>query len=91
MAMVTVEGVFLGANIVTRNFEGNTKTELVVDLYQPESNSRNKTVVLQSSDTSLFDRLVKSYAMGSILKAKVTLTAYQNNVYFKLVEIVDGK
>lgn len=87
MAQVIVDGVFMGAQLKTSEFEGNKKTSLLVDIYQPDSEQNNKTVQLRSDDVALYQKLVNDYDMGSVIKAKVAVNAYKNQAYFKLLNV----
>lgn len=89
MAEVLVEGIFMGANIKSSTFEGNTKNSLLIDIYQPTSKSSEKMVQLKTSDVGLYQNVINDYAMGSIVKANASINAYQNKAYFNLVNFVD--
>ena len=86
--MVTIEGVFMGANVKTTNFEGNSKTSLYVDVYQPDSQQNEKMIQLKSDDVALINTLNSDYAMGSVMKISASVNAYKNKAYFKLLEII---
>lgn len=88
MPIVNIEGVFMGAQVKSNTFEGNTKTALYVDIYQPSSDLSDKMVQLKTEDISLYQSLVDQYDMGSIFKANASVNAYQNKAYFKLLDIV---
>lgn len=87
MPQVIVKGVFMGANLKTSTFEGNSKTSVYVDVYQPDAEGTDKVVQLKSDDVSLFQSLSNEFAMGSVFEAKASVNAYQNKAYFKLLEI----
>lgn len=88
MAEVLVRGSFLGANVKSSTFDGVTKTALYIDIYQPEAEGKDKVVQLKSDDVELLNHLANSYDMGSVFQAKANVNAYQNQAYFKLIEIV---
>lgn len=87
MALVLVEGVFMGANIKKSTFDGKETSALYIDVYQPESEATEKMVQIKSDDVSLINTLNKDFAMGSVIKAKVTINAYKNKAYFKLQKL----
>lgn len=88
MSVVTVKGSFLGANLKKSTFEGVTKVAVMVDIYQPEAPGTNKVVQIKSDDVELLQTINDSYDMGSVFEAKASVNAYQNQAYFKLLEIV---
>lgn len=88
MAKVIVQGVFMGANVKTSTFDGNTKTSLYIDVYQPEAEGTDKVVQLKTDEIDLLNVLNKDYTMGSAFEASASVNAYQNKAYFKLLEIV---
>lgn len=89
MAQVIVDGVFMGAQLKTTTFDGNTKTKLIVDVYQPDSEQNSKTVQLSTDDVSLYQKMVSDFAMGSVIKIKAAVNAYKNQAYFKLLSVVE--
>lgn len=88
MAEVIIEGMFMGAEIKTTTYEGNSKTNLVVDIYQQTSQSAEKTVTLKTDDVSLMNKFKEGYDFGSLVQVKASVNAYKNKAYFKLVEVV---
>ena len=88
MATVIIEGVFMGAQLKTTTFDGNSKTNLYVDVYQPNSDLNEKTVQLKTDDVAMYQALSKDYDMGSIFKVRAAVNAYKNKAYFKLIEVV---
>lgn len=88
MALVQLEGVLMGSHIKSSKFEGVEKHKLQLDLYQPDSNSNNKMVVVSSDDLSLQNVINKDYAQGSVIKVAVQVNAYKNQAYFKLDKII---
>ena len=88
MALVHLEGVLMGSFIKSSTFEGKEKHKLQLDLYQPDSTSVNKMVVVSSDDLSLQNVINKNYAKGSVIKVAVQVNAYKNQAYFKLDKII---
>lgn len=88
MTLVKVKGAFLGANLKQSTFEGVTKTAVMIDIYQPEAPGTNKVVQIKTEDMTLLQTINDSYDMGSVFEATASVNAYQNQAYFKLVEIV---
>ena len=88
MATVTIEGVFMNAEVKSTTFDGNTKTALYVDVYQKDSSSNEKTVQLKTDDVTLMNSLTQNYDFGSVIEAKAVVNAYKNKAYFKLLEVV---
>lgn len=88
MADVQIEGVFMGANIKTTTFDGNSKTKLNIDIYQPSSESNDKAIQVSSDQIDLFQQLSTDYAIGSLFKCSATVNAYKNKAYFKLDKII---
>lgn len=88
MANVIVKGVFMGANVKTSTFDGNTKTSLYIDVYQPDAEGTDKVVQLKTENIELLNVFNKEYAMGSVFEASASVNAYQNKAYFKLLELV---
>jgi hypothetical protein len=89
MATVIVEGIFMGSNLKETEFEGRRNVSLYIDVYQPQSNSNEKTVQLKSDDVTLYDDLTKNFTMGNPFKAYAQVNAYKNKAYFKLLQIVN--
>lgn len=88
MAIVLVEGVFMGAEVKTQTFDGNSKTSLYLDVYQPTSSQSEKMVQLKTDDVSLINTFSQDYDMGSKITVKAGVNAYKNKAYFKLLEVV---
>lgn len=88
MPVVTVDGVFMGANLKKSTYDGVTKTSLYIDIYQPNAQGNDKVVQIKSDDTELLNELNSEYDMGSVFKAETNLSAYQNKAYFKLLNLV---
>lgn len=87
MALVEINGTFMGAQIKTTEFDGNKKTSLIIDVYQQQSDLNNKTVQLRSDDIALYQKLSNDYTMGSPIHVTAAVNAYKNQAYFKLVKI----
>lgn len=88
MAEVIIEGVFMGAEVKTQTYEGNSKTNLVLDIYQSKSSQTEKTVTLKTEDVALINDLNQNYDFGSVIKVAASVNAYKNKAYFKLLEVV---
>ena len=88
MAIATVKGMFLKAFTKTTTYQGDTKTSLLVDVYQPDNDGSDKLVQIKTDDLSLYEKFAKEYDNGSLIELKVQVNAYQNKAYFKLLEVV---
>lgn len=88
MAEVYIEGVFMGAEVKSSTFDGVTKTNVVVDVYQAKSSNSDKTVSLKTDDVSIINVFNENYDFGSVIKVKASVNAYKNKAYFKLLEVV---
>ncbi|MCM3738514.1 hypothetical protein M3215_22740 [Bacillus cytotoxicus] len=87
MPQVLIEGVFMGAGIVSREFNGNKTTSLNVDLYQ-KNETGNETVKVSSKEVELFQQISEGYKLGTPFKCLANVNAYKNNAYYNLVQIV---
>lgn len=88
MAEVIIEGVFMGANLKTTEFDGKKTTRLEVDIYQKNSMSNQKVVTAKTENLELADTIRDNYDLGSLIKIKAVVNAYKNQVYFRLMEVV---
>lgn len=88
MAEVIVEGIFMGSNIKKSSFDGNEKTEVVLDIYQKDSQQAEKTVTLKTQDLEIKNVLDSDYDFGSLIRVKASVNAYKNKAYFRLLEVV---
>ena len=88
MAVVSIEGIFMGANIKKSNFDGKESSAVYIDVYQPDSASTDKMVQIKSDDVAIINDLNSGYTMGNPINAKVLINAYKNKAYFKLLEVV---
>lgn len=88
MAEVIIEGVFMGSNIKKSSFDGNEKTEVVLDIYQKDSQQAEKTVTLKTQDLEIKNVLDSDYDFGSLIRVKASVNAYKNKAYFRLLEVV---
>lgn len=86
MPQVIVEGQYLGTSIKKSNFKGEEKQHVQLDIYQPNSSDNDKTVVIKCEDFGVLEKF-KETKMGSPVKANVSINAYQNKAYFKLIDI----
>lgn len=87
MALVTIEGTFMDAQVRTNTFDGVAKTNLHVDIYQKNSTLPTKLVQLKTDDISLINVINKDFAEGSAIKVLASVNAYKNQAYFKLLEV----
>jgi hypothetical protein len=87
MAHVIVEGQFLGVNLKKTSFEGKEKTNVYLDLYQPEVPDTNKNVQIKAEDIIVLNSF-KDAKMGQPVKALCSVNAYQNQAYYKLVTLL---
>ncbi len=87
MPIVKIEGVFMGASMVEKEFEGNKKTTVVVDLYQ-KGEKGNETVRVSSKEVTLFPTISGGYKLGDEFKCLASVSAYKNNAYYNLQQIV---
>lgn len=88
MPMVIVEGVFMGANLKTTTYEGNSKTSLYLDVYQPTSTESDKMVQLKTDEVDMLNTFNQSYDVGSKITVEAGVNAYKNKAYFKLLKVV---
>ncbi|HFK1507721.1 TPA: hypothetical protein ACGXL9_006098 [Bacillus mobilis] len=86
MPQVIVEGQYLGTSIKKSTFNGEEKQHVQLDIYQPNSSDNDKTVVIKCEDFEVMNKF-KDTKMGTPVKANVTINAYQNKAYFKLIDI----
>ncbi|MDH2862549.1 hypothetical protein [Bacillus cytotoxicus] len=87
MPVVKIEGVFMGASILEKEFEGNKRTSVSIDLYQ-KGEKGNETVKVSTKEVSLFQTISGSYKLGDEFKCLATVSAYKNNAYYNLQQIV---
>lgn len=88
MPLVTVKGVFMGANVKTTTFENQSKSHIQIDIYQPETEENEKMLQVKAEDISLINKFQKDFSMGSIIEAEVVVSAYKNKAYYKLKKII---
>ena len=88
MPLVVIEGVFMGSNVKNSTFEGQEKSALYIDVYQPDSEDNEKMLRVKSDDVSLVNTLSKEYAMGSVFRCEASVNAYKNQAYYKLKKII---
>lgn len=87
MPIVSVEGIFMGANVKKSTFDGKEKSALYIDIYQPNSPDNEKTIQVKSDDLALIGDIKDSYQMGNPFNCKASINAYKNKAYFKLIDI----
>lgn len=88
MTEVIIEGVFMGSNLKTTEFDGKKTTRLEVDIYQKDSISNQKTVTVKTENLELADVIKDNYDFGSFVRIKAVVNAYKNQAYFKLLEVL---
>jgi hypothetical protein len=84
MALVAVKGKFMGANLDSKTFEGNTKVSLIIDLYQKHSPAKDKSVQVKADDIALLQTITENFEEGDEISINCTVSAYKNEAYFKL-------
>lgn len=88
MAEVIIEGMFMNAEIKTTTFDGKSRTDLVVDIYQKDSSQNNKSVTLKTDNLELKNKLDSVYDFGSVISVKAGVNAYKNVAYYRLLDVV---
>lgn len=88
MAIVMVEGVFMGASMDKRTFDGKDKFAVLIDVYQPTSPLKDKAIQVKSEDLTDIQKFQNEYSTGDIITLKVAVNAYKNDAYYKLVDVV---
>lgn len=83
LANVILEGIYLGSNIKSNTYNGETRSRLEIDIYQPDAD-RNKQIIVRANDLELKNIFDGKFKMSSPIKMKVSTNAYQNQVYFNL-------
>ncbi|MES5930269.1 hypothetical protein QCI77_30735 [Bacillus cereus group sp. MG9] len=86
MPKAIIEGQYLSSSIKKSSFNGVEKSFVQLDVYQPESTDNEKTVVIKCEDLEVLNKF-KETKMGTPIKANVSINAYQNKAYFKLINI----
>ncbi|EJP95772.1 MULTISPECIES: hypothetical protein [Bacillus cereus group] len=86
MPKAIIEGQYLSSSIKKSSFNGVEKSFVQLDVYQPESTDNEKTVVIKCEDLEVLNKF-KETKMGTPIKANVSINAYQNKAYFKLIDI----
>lgn len=86
MPQAIIEGQYLSSSIKKSTFNGVEKSFVQLDVYQPESTDNEKTVVIKCDDLDVINKF-KETKMGTPVKANVSINAYQNKAYFKLVKL----
>lgn len=89
MPLVTIEGVFMGANVKKSTFDGKEKSALYVDVYQPKSEDTEKMLQVKSDDVSLINTFNSEYDLGSTFSCVASVNAYKNKAYYRLLSIND--
>ncbi|HDR4573549.1 TPA: hypothetical protein QCQ70_004373 [Bacillus cytotoxicus] len=86
MPQAIIEGQYLSSSIKTSSYNGVEKSFVQLDVYQSESTDNEKTVVIKCEDLSVMNNF-KETKMGTPVKANVSINAYQNKAYFKLISL----
>lgn len=86
MPKAIIEGQYLSSSIKKTSFNGVEKSFVQLDVYQPESTDNEKTVVIKCEDLEVLNKFTET-KMGTPIKANVSINAYQNKAYFKLIDI----
>lgn len=87
MAVVTIEGIFMGANLHQTKWEGQERTSVLVDIYQPNSTLKSKSLQVKAEDLAYLAQFNQNYTVGEPIVLKCTVTAYKNDPTYKLVDI----
>lgn len=87
MAVAIIEGVFMGVNLHESNFDGNKKVSVLVDIYQPTSTDRDKTVTVRADNLEYLSTFNQGYSMGDVVKVKCRVSAYKNDPKYALIDI----
>ncbi|MEW9702921.1 hypothetical protein [Paenibacillus sp. SI8] len=88
MALVRIEGMFMGANLNQSNFDGKQKVSVQVDLYQKNSPEKNKAVAIKTDDLEQLSYFNQNFEEGSMVEVLCTTNAYKNETYYKLVRVL---
>ena len=88
MAKVLLSGVFMGKTVKESEFNGNKKTTLLIDVYQPDSEEADKMVQVRTNELTYLNHLDKDYDLGSTFSCEATVNAYKNVAYYNLQKIV---
>lgn len=90
MAQVIVSGVFMGAHLREREYEGKKTVSCMIDVYQPTSQSSNKMISVKSDDATLYSDFNQNYDFGSNISLECQVNAYRNDAYFKLLKEIEA-
>jgi hypothetical protein len=88
MPLLSIEAVYMDSNLKNSTYDGKEKTAVYIDVYQPESPDNEKSLQIKCDDVTIFNKLKKEFAMGSKFLAQVSVTAYKNKAYYKLIKLV---
>ena len=87
MPQVLIEGQYLSSSIKKTNFNGQEKSHVQLDIYQPNSSDNEKTVAVKCEDLEILNTF-RDVQMGMPIQVFASINAYQNKAYFKLIDIV---
>lgn len=87
MAQVQVIGKLMGYGVDSRTYDGNTRQQLLIDLYQSESSDRNKSVQVRTDDLTFLNKF-QQYDDGAEVALVCSTRGYRNDVYFNLISIM---
>lgn len=88
MAIVNINGTFIGASLKKSEFDGKQSFSVALDIYQPESPASDKMATIKVEDVDLLSTFNKDFAMGDAIEIQATVSGYQNKVYYKYVKLV---
>lgn len=85
MAIVMIQGVYMGANLHKTKWDGNERTTVLIDVYQPESPLKNKALQVKSDELQVLNQLNSTYKVGDVIQLQCSVSAYKNDPVYKLV------
>lgn len=88
MAKVVIEGVFMGASVLESSFNDVVKYSTQIDIYQNDSQEKDKSVMVKSDNPKLAAELIKDFQMGKPIRVSASVNAYKNQAYYKLIEVL---
>jgi len=86
--LVNVTGTFINASLKKTTFEGKNSFSVQLDVYQPTSPSKDKLIQIKVDDTDLLDTFNNQFSMGDPISIDCSISAYKNQAYFKLVDVI---
>lgn len=88
MAVVNIQGQFLGAKLDKKTFDGVEKISVLLDIYQPTSNLKSKNVTVKVDEIEMLDVFNKTYNFGDTIQVQASVNAYRNDAYYKFLDLV---